>query len=61
MLISEKGFYLFLHLKKQNKQTKNSVDVPTVMQWGKNTTLVAWVAAEVQVQPLVQHSGLAVL
>ena len=33
-------------------------EVPTVAQWVKNLTVVAWVAAEVQVRSPAQQSGL---
>ena len=32
--------------------------VPTVVQWVKNLTVMAWVAAEAQVQYPAWHSGL---
>ena len=39
-------------------QNVKNVGVSTVVQWLKNPTAVAQVAAEVRVQLLAQHSGL---
>ena len=36
----------------------DTLGVPAVAQWVKNPTVAAQVTAEVQVQPLAQHSGL---
>ena len=39
---------------------KWALEIPPVVQWVKNSTTVAQVTAEIQVQSLTQHSGIRI-